>query len=291
MMKLVFCIFYIFLFLGGTVGSSTLYATSWQGRLYNEALPSRIVTVDKTKQEFYLYNKEDSLMKLAYHYPCSTGKKLGDKQKINDLRTPEGIYFVVYKIDKGLDFQEYGGIAYTLNYPNPVDKLRGKTGHGIWIHSKGDGIKPNITRGCVAIDLKNIETVGPLLTSGTPVMVGAKMDNTQPFAKNATVDHLRRRMEMWTRAWASRSNDFFEFYDAHSYTKAMSESFVHFRANKERLFKLLDWINIFNREVHVLEGPGYWVTWSEQYYRAANNHTTEGIVAYIGNRGRTKYSV
>lgn len=47
-----------------------------------------------------------------------------------------------YKIASGLDFKEYGGIAYTLNYPNPVDKLRGKTGHGIWIHSKGLGIEP-----------------------------------------------------------------------------------------------------------------------------------------------------
>ncbi len=257
---------------------SPLYAANWQPNIPNAALPPRIVAVDKSQQQFYLYNeKQSNLLELAYNYPCTTGQKDGDKEVVNDLRTPEGVYFVVYKIAKGLDFKEYGGIAYTLNYPNPVDKLRGKTGYGIWIHSKGDGITPRITRGCIAIGLEEIDEVGPLLTSGTAVVVGEKL-NTQavPLADDGTAEHLRRRMEQWTRAWASRSTDFFEFYDGTSYTKAMPETFKAFRENKERLFKRLAWINIFNREVHVLEGPGYWVTWSEQFYRAPNL-STEGI--------------
>ncbi len=257
---------------------SAVQAANWQPRIPNAALPPRIVAVDKSQQQFYLYNeKQDNLLELAYQYPCTTGQKDGDKEVVNDLRTPEGVYFVVYKIAKGLDFKEYGGIAYTLNYPNPVDKLRGKTGYGIWIHSKGDGITPKVTKGCIAIDLDNIDQVGPLLTSGTAVVVGETLDvSALPSSDDGTAKHLRRRMEQWTRAWADRSQDFFDFYDGASYSKAMPETFKAFRSNKERLFKRLDWINIFNRQVHVLEGPGYWVTWSEQYYRAPNL-STEGI--------------
>ncbi len=234
----------------------------------------RMVAVDKSKQQFYLYQK-NTPFKLTHNYPCTTGQIVGDKQIQDDKRTPEGVYFVVYKIASGLDFKEYGGIAYTLNYPNPVDKLRGKTGHGIWIHSKGDGIKPRITRGCIAIGLDEIATVGPLLTSGTPVVVGETLSPTVPTLDDGTAKQLRSRMEQWTQAWAGRSASFFDFYNSTSYTKA-TENFTAFKKNKERLFKRLKWINIYNKEVHVLEGPGYWVTWSEQFYRAPNL-STEGI--------------
>ncbi len=254
------------------------YAAQWQPRIYDYALPQRVVAIDKKEQKFYLFEKKSPLtLKLAY--PCTTGQALGDKQVANDLRTPEGIYFVGYKIAKGLDFKEYGGVAYTLNYPNPVDKLRGKTGYGIWIHSKGEDadIVPLNTRGCIAIERKNIIEVGPMLLPGTAVVVGESLNESKvPLQDTGVARHLRLRMEQWTRAWANRSHKFFEFYDQSSYTKAMPETFDAFKANKQRLFKLLAWINIFNREVHVLEGPGYWVTWSEQFYRAPNL-STEGI--------------
>ena len=137
-------------------------ADNWQAPLYESGAPSRLVGVDKKKRTFKFFEKK-SPFRLRYSYPCVTGQLPGDKQQINDLRTPEGIYFVEYKIAGGLDFKEYGGIAYTLNYPNPVDRLRGKTGHGIWIHSKGFELVP--TRGCVAIGLDNIAEVGPPTTS------------------------------------------------------------------------------------------------------------------------------
>ncbi len=258
---------------GGNAQASQ--SQTWQPRIPDAALPSRMVAVDKSKQQFYLYEK-NTPFKLTHNYPCTTGQINGDKQVQDDKRTPEGVYFVVYKIASGLDFKEYGGIAYTLNYPNPVDKLRGKTGYGIWIHSKGEGITPRMTRGCVAIDLDDIASVGPLLTSGTPVVVGESLNPTVPISDDGTAKHLRRRMEQWTHAWANRSESFFDFYDGDAYSKAMPETFKAFRLNKERLFKRLKWINIFNREVHVLEGPGYWVTWSEQFYRAPNL-STEGI--------------
>lgn len=259
-------------------------AEEWQASLYNEGLPTHLVAVDKKRQTFMFFEKKSPL-KLKYTYPCTTGQLPGDKQVLNDLRTPEGIYFVEYKIASGLDFREYGGIAYTLNYPNPVDRLRGKTGHGIWIHSKGFGIEPLSTRGCVAIGLKEIDEVGPQLTPGTAVVLADKMDETaQPRPDSSTANELRRLMQNWSNAWAARSVKMFDYYNPEAYSKAMTENFTAFRQNKERLFKSLQFIKIFNRKINVLEGPGYWVTWSEQLY-TASNLSTEGVRRLYWQRG------
>ena len=257
-------------------GPDLARADNWQASIYDEGLPTHLVAVDKQRQSF-LFFEHKSPLKLKYTFPCTTGQVPGDKQVINDLRTPEGIYFVEYKIAGGLDFKEYGGIAYTLNYPNPVDKLRGKTGYGIWIHSKGYGIYPRDTKGCVAIGLKDIDTVGPSLRPGTAVVLAEHVDEKSvPRPDDGTARRLRLLMQEWSKAWAARSPKMFEFYNPEAYTKAMPESFAAFRQNKERLFKMLKFIKIFNKEIHVLQGPGYWVTWSEQLY-TASNLSTEGV--------------
>lgn len=257
-------------------------ADDWRASLYDEGLPSHLVAVDKQRQTFLFFEKK-SPFKLKYSYPCVTGQLAGDKQERNDLRTPEGIYFVEYKIASGLDFEEYGGIAYTLNYPNPVDRLRGKTGHGIWIHSKGYGLVP--TRGCVAIGLKDIDQVGPQLIPGTAVVLAQHL-NDEPVLNpdDGTVRRLRYLMHAWSDAWASRSPRLFEYYDPAAYSKG-TEDFDAFRRNKERLFKILDFIKIYNREIHVLQGPGYWVTWAEQFY-TASNLSTEGVRRLYWQKGR-----
>ncbi len=251
------------------------YADNWQAPLYDEGLPSHLVAVDKHRQSFLFFERKSPL-RLKYTFPCTTGQVPGDKQVINDKRTPEGIYFVEYKIASGLDFAEYGGVAYTLNYPNPVDRLRGKTGHGIWIHSKGFGIFPRDTRGCVAIGLQDIDTVGPRLVPGTAVVLAHAVDeNNVPQRDDGTARYLRHRMQQWSDAWAARSEKMFDFYDGAAYSKA-TEDFGKFRQNKQRLFKMLSFIKIINRDIHVLQGPGYWVTWSEQFY-TASNLSTEGV--------------
>lgn len=274
------------LLLCGVVASARqALADNWQATLYNEGLPTHLVAVDKARQTFLFFEKKSPL-KLKYSFPCTTGQLPGDKQALNDLRTPEGVYFVEYKIASGLDFREYGGIAYTLNYPNPVDRLRGKTGHGIWIHSKGFGIEPLSTRGCVAIGLDEIGEVGPQLTPGTAVVLAEKLDERSvPRPDDGTARELRRLMQAWSNAWAARSRKLFEFYDPEAYSRAMPESFAAFRQNKERLFKILSFIKIYNRKIHALQGPGYWVTWSEQFY-TASNLSTEGIRRLYWQRGK-----
>ena len=132
-------------------------ARAWEA--VTDGLPDQaVVAVDKSRQRFFLMEKGKSR-----DYLCTTGQAQGDKQVRGDLKTPEGVYFVVRKRTERLDFEEYGGEAYILDYPNPVDRLRGKTGSGIRVHSRGRAITPFESRGCVVLNLKDIAEVGPEL--------------------------------------------------------------------------------------------------------------------------------
>ncbi|MDR1857203.1 MAG: L,D-transpeptidase family protein [Desulfovibrio sp.] len=263
------------------------HADDWVASFHQDGLPSHLVGVDKGRQTFIFFEKKSPL-KVKYTFPCATGQLAGDKRQTNDLRTPEGVYFVEYKIASGLDFKEYGGIAYTLNYPNPVDRLRGKTGYGIWIHSKGVELVPRGTKGCIALGLEEIGLVGPSLTPGTAVVLAETLDAPKSSPQSGTTAReLRRLMRQWSDAWASRSKKMFDYYDPEAWDKSMPESFTAFRQNKERLFSILRFIKIFNREIHALEGPGYWVTWAEQFYQASNL-STEGVRRLYWQQGKDK---
>ena len=255
-------------------------AGSWNTTISDiPTTPPRVVVVDKASQRLALLGKQSPLS-ILQAYECTTGQKPGPKAVQNDLRTPEGVYFVVNKIAQGLDFGEYGGVAYTLNYPNPIDILREKTGYGIWIHSRGYPISPMSTRGCVAVNLDAIEELGPHLQTGTAVVLAEKVatatDATSSSPEGAIARLLEDKTRRWNSAWAGRSDAMFDMYDADAYSKAQRQPFAAFKAQKERLFAMLPWIHIIYRDIHVLQGPDYWVTWFEQYYRAPNI-TTEGI--------------
>ncbi len=153
-----------------TVFSVSAGANAWEVHLPESALDESLILVDKGKDEFFYLEKHGNEI-TRLHYPSIHGEKEGDKQVQGDLKTPEGVYFVRGKIQVPLDFEMYGDHAYPLNYPNPIDVLRGKTGGGIWIHSKGNPIAGQVTQGCVAIDLADIKALDKYLQAGTPVLI------------------------------------------------------------------------------------------------------------------------
>lgn len=402
-------------------------APAWQTTIMDApGLPSEFVAVDKSSRHLFLLARRSPLT-VEEAFPSIHGRIEGDKQVEGDLRTPEGVYFVRGKIQAPLDFDEYGSQAHALNYPNPVDRLRGKTGYGIWIHSKGRPIANQKTQGCIAIDLDDIDRLAPRLKPGTPVLVAQRVDgpvlrassvhtaqqnetlpsvvmspdrlpSAQPAASaeqtvpvqtaqlsfpasmpsperpaavelpaeapadssvsfgdmasapsetqredtsravvnasdsevsfpeegetdpafpadlalpsqektpipavtetameesvraqsnlpvlfdssalssvadETSLQEVARRSAEWNRAWADRSPSFFDFYDPEAYTRT-SENFNAFKALKSSLFQRFSWISIEQGDISVLPGPGYWVSWFTQYYRAPNLHT------------------
>lgn len=157
-------------------------SADWTARLPSHT-PDYFLAADKSRRLlFQVEQTVDGKAAVTRQFDCIHGRVEGDKQKEGDLRTPEGVYFITHKITQQLDFMEYGPHAFNLNYPNPADRLRGKTGSGIWLHSKGQPITGLTTRGCMAIDQHEITDLLSVLVPGTPVVIAEHLDGA-PFVR------------------------------------------------------------------------------------------------------------
>ncbi|MBQ8664242.1 MAG: L,D-transpeptidase family protein [Mailhella sp.] len=158
-------------------------ADDWSACVAQPA-PKFFYVADKARKLLFQMEEKDGATAIARKFECIHGRVEGDKQKEGDLKTPEGVYFITKVITQKLDFMEYGPYAVALNYPNPADRLRGKTGGGIWLHSKGQAITGITTRGCLAIDRHEIMEIAPLLKPGTPVIVAEKTAGAPFYDRN-----------------------------------------------------------------------------------------------------------
>ena len=233
--------------------------------------PSRFLAIDKKAQTFLLFEQKSPL-RVAFKTPCATGQMLGDKHDEGDLRTPEGVYFVTSKLDGGLDYELYGDLAFPLNFPNPVDRLKGKSGHGIWIHGRGAPIMPYETKGCVALNNPVIHNVASDIEMSMPVVIAGELSwsDVQPSASAATAEaeDVVAATKAWAAAWQDKSEAFFDFHDPAKFSVAQGESFVAFRKHKEKLFRQLPWIVVALEDIRAVPGPDYWVTYFIQFYRS-----------------------
>ena len=225
------------------------------------------VAVDKSRQRLVLAGQE-----AEREYVCSTGRKPGDKRVRGDLKTPEGIYFITGKRTSGLDFQEYGEVAYPLDYPNPVDRLRGKTGSGIWVHSRGRRITPYESHGCVVVDLDDMSVLSHRLHTGTPVIIAERLrPGNDAAASEEAAARVEKRTKDWYAAWRAGR-------EAEDYYAASGPG----RALAPRLHKGGETYRNRTRKadmgpVRVLEGPGYWVSWFSERVDAPEGSTLSGI--------------
>lgn len=139
------------------------------------------LVVEKRSQTARLYRWSRAGLEVERTYPVSTGQVSGEKQRRGDMRTPDGVYTVVDIIPGDQLPDLYGAFALPLDYPNAWDRLRGRNGHGIWLHGSDrltQPFRPRETRGCVVLrseDLLHlVQLVAPQMT---PVIIA----ETVPF--------------------------------------------------------------------------------------------------------------
>lgn len=257
--------------------SSPALADGWKPRLTSYSFsPEMILAINKDSQTLYKFTRKSPL-KLVQEFPCTTGQSDGDKLVQGDLKTPEGVYFVGGRLPDGLDRELYGGLAYTLNFPNPIDKLKGKSGSGIWLHGRGKPLVPKDTRGCVALNTNDLLSLDKELKRDTPVVIAQDVTWSEETGEaDNTARILAEALQNWARDWESRSDAYFDYYDPQKYAQTENTTFSAFKAYKRRIFASKPWIQLMVGNIRAVQGPDYWVTVFDQYYRTVDMANTVG---------------
>jgi len=167
-----------------------------------------VFLVEKMSQYLLVFKGK----KLEKMYPVTTGKNLGDKTSEGDGRTPEGIYYFTRFISPQELSEMYGGLAVALNYPNPYDRLVGKSGSGIWLHGSNEQNRnylPFSTRGCIVADNKALrEEIFPRINLNNTLIGIYKV-----IPKELKLDDIKRYIFEWKNAWENKDFDkYISFY-------------------------------------------------------------------------------
>ena len=160
-----------------------------------------VFLVEKMSQYLLIY-KGKTLENL---YPVTTGQDWEDKWVEGDRRTPEGIYYFTKFIPSRKLPKMYGGIAVVLNYPNPVDRLLGKGGGGIWLHGsdkKNRNDIPFSTRGCVVADNNDLKSIVKRIARNNTLIAIYKEIPT-----DIEVDDVLGFLQTWVKSWEDRNVD------------------------------------------------------------------------------------
>ncbi len=194
-----------------------------------------------------LENLGEAGIVLRKRIPVSIGKHGIGKKQEGDNKTPIGIYRIEsFLEDAGLD--DYYGIgAYPLNYPNPLDQLESRTGHGIWLHGlpKQSQQRPFLaSEGCIVIDNQSLQAlageIGPgatiVLSSEELHWVGAK----QLEDRRAS---LQQAINSWRSAWESR--------DTGNYLGYYAQEFSDLHRNKAQWSDYKTKVNDNKKFIHV----------------------------------------
>jgi len=169
---------------------------------------TNVFMVDKQRSRLLVFarNRQGKLHKIADEYVV-TGSVAGDKRKEGDGRTPTGIYRFVRKLEgKALELR-YGPVAFPIDYPNALDRINHKDGHGIWLHGYApqvDRRPPRDTKGCFSLSNDLLVQLAPKIVLGKSwVVVG----NGLRFDDNQSKEQLRRSVinaiESWRHDWSS----------------------------------------------------------------------------------------
>lgn len=210
------CVFILSVLIG-LAQATPVAAQDYYSALVNISADSinNVLLVDKSKQQMFVVHSEaPKSMEVIRTFRITTGRNDGDKRIEGDLKTPEGIYYIVGSIPDEKLPPKYGPLALILNYPNFVDRLFERTGSNIWIHGRDEEIKDNLTEGCVSLDNGNILELQPYIEiNETPVIIADELAKLDEKSYLLLDNYWNNQLSRWATAWQEGDTlSYFNFY-------------------------------------------------------------------------------
>lgn len=234
------------------------------------------IVVDAERSRVYVYQIEDGIPHLVRDFYSSIGKFGIGKERESDKKTPIGVYHVTSWLSGRRLPDLYGSGAFPLDYPNPRDRLLGRTGSGIWIHgvpSDTYARAPQASDGCVALANPDLEALTPYVQPGaTPVVIAPRVEWVTPDALRADRDGFLDVLDSWRRDWESNDVDRYLAHYADNF-RTSDKDLAGWKAHKRRVSTQKSWIKVSLANLSVFRDPGAKDLVSvsfDQYYRSSN---------------------
>ena len=162
------------------------------------------IAVDVGRSRLYVLENGVDGPRVVREFYASIGKLGMLKQAEGDQRTPLGVYFVTRELAPARLATRYGSRALVLNYPNPYDRVEGRTGDGIWLHgvAAADYSRPPLaTDGCIALANPQMDELATFIApQGTPILVADHLDWVAPANLMARQGEFMADFERWRAA-------------------------------------------------------------------------------------------
>jgi len=162
------------------------------------------IAVDASRSRLYLFENSATGLRLIADYYISVGKSGIEKSVEGDLRTPVGVYFITNTISPKSLKDYYGSGALPINYPNPLDTRRGKTGSGIWLHGTPPNQfarPPKASDGCVVLANPDLEFIlNTVEIRNTPVVIAQSLDWVAPQSTHTEASAFQAVLQGWRTA-------------------------------------------------------------------------------------------
>jgi len=173
------------------------------------------IAVDASRSRLYLFENlaqpsNNGLaagaprLKLLGDFYISVGLLGIEKKAEGDKRTPLGVYYITSNLNPDSLPDLYGVGALPINYPNPLDVQRGKTGSGIWLHGtpREQFVRaPQASDGCVVLSNPDLERLlATVQIRTTPVVIAPELQWVQPAALDADRQQFEASLDAWRNA-------------------------------------------------------------------------------------------
>ena len=235
------------------------------------------IVVDGSRSRVYVYENSGGMPRLVDDFYTTLGALGIKKEREGDRKTPVGVYHVVSTIPGSKLPDLYGWGAFPINYPNEWDRMRGKTGYGIWLHgvpSDTYARAPWASDGCIALANPDIaELANRVQVGATPVIIAERVEWVAPEALRAERDTFMRQIEAWRADWQSLDTERYLVHYARGF-RSDGMDLAAWRAHKRRVNAGKSWIEVSLANVSAFRNPetkeGLVTVTFDQNYRSSN---------------------
>lgn len=234
------------------------------------------LVLDSNKSTLFVFENTGKVPRYVADYYVTIGKNGLEKLREGDKKTPVGVYRVVSRLPKDKLSDFYGSGAYPISYPNEWDQMRGRDGHGIWLHGTPRDTysrPPRASDGCIVLSNQDLDTLAAKLQIGsTPIVIADSIDWAKPAEVESLRADLAASLESWRRDWESRNTDAYLQHYARTFRSA-GMNLAQWSAQKHQVNAAKSWIKVDVSGVSLLLYPGkedMAVATFEQDYSSSN---------------------